>query len=218
MELQKINSKALTLAETLKTVATITTSEEYSKCGELWKAGKDMMKEIDEAYDSLIAAAYRSHKEAVTKKKSFYLPIEEATKYVKNIMSDYDEAQERIRLEAERKLREEAMRREEEARLQAAIEAEKAGQQEVADKIMDMPIVEPVVMMPKTTPKLQGGPVYQTRWNMEVENFEALVEAVANKSVSLNALLPNEVFLRAQARSLKNTMNFPGIKVFKQRT
>jgi len=127
MEMEKVNEKALTLVETLRGVATIKTSQEYSTCGELWKAGKEMMRAIDNAYNDLIVSAYENHKKAVAKKKSFYLPVEEATKYVKNIMSAYDEEQDRIRREKEIELRKEAMRIEEEARLQAEYKLRRQG-------------------------------------------------------------------------------------------
>ena len=217
MEMQEVNNEALTLVEALRGVATIKTSEEYSKCGELWKAGKEMMKAIDNAYNDLIVSAYENHKKAVAKKKSFYLPVEEATKYVKNIMSAYDEEQERVRRQKEIELRKEAMRIEEEARLQAAIQAEEAGQKEAAERIMEEPIIEPVVVAPKSTPKLQGGPIYRTIWDAEVIDFKALVKASAGGKVSINALLPNKVFLKSQATDLKNTLAFPGVRAFSRR-
>jgi len=74
------------------------------------------------------------------------------------------------------------MKREEEARLQAAIEAEKAGQKDVAEEILASPIEEPVVVTPQEVPKINGGPVFRTIWDMEVTDFEALVRAVAKKS------------------------------------
>jgi len=217
MKVENIDEKALTLADTLRGIVTIKTVEEYSKCNELWQSGKAMMKSIDAAYDDIITAAHETHKKAVAKKKLFYLPVKEGTTYVKSIMSTYDEEHERIRREAETKLRKEAMKREEEARLQAAIEAEKAGQNEAAEKIMEEPIIEPVVIVPKSTPKLQGGPIYRTIWDAEVFDFKALVKAVADEKVSINALLPNQSFLKSQATDYKKTLNFPGVRAFDRR-
>jgi hypothetical protein len=45
----------------------------------------------------------------------------------------------------------------------------------------------------------------------------ALVKAVASGEVSINAILPNETFLRQQAESLKDTMNIPGVRSFSVR-
>jgi len=217
MKVENVDEKALTLADTLRGIVTIKTVEEYSKCNELWQSGKAMMKSIDAAYDDIITAAHETHKKAVAKKKLFYLPVKEGTTYVKSIMSAYDEEQERIRLEKEAELRKAALKIEEEARLRAAIEAEDAGQEEAAEVIMAEPVIAPVVIVPKTTPKLQGGLTYRTIWNAEVFDFKALVKAVADEKVSINALLPNQSFLKSQATDYKKTLNFPGVRAFSRR-
>ena len=217
MKVENVDEKALTLADTLRGIVTIKTVEEYSKCNELWQSGKAMMKSIDAAYDDIITAAHETHKKAVAKKKLFYLPVKEGTTYVKSIMSAYDEEQERIRLEKEAELRKAALKIEEEARLRAAIEAEDAGQEEAAEVIMAEPVIAPVVIAPKTTPKLQGGPIYRTIWDAEVFDFKALVKAVADGKVSINALLPNKSFLKSQATDYKKTLNFPGVRAFDRR-
>jgi len=216
MKIQETETKALTIIDQAKAVI-VTNNESYTLAGELWKNIKQMKEEVDNVFKPIIEAAHKAHKEALLQKAKIYDPLDEAGRKIKSSMSAYDEAQERIRREKEIELRKEAMKREEEARLQAAIQAEKAGQKEAAEKILEAPIVEPVVVVSKDIPKMSGGPVYRTVWDMEVVDFEALVKAGANKTISINALLPNEVFLRAQARSLKSTMNFPGVKVFSRR-
>jgi hypothetical protein len=216
MEIEKINTKAVSLVETLKAVTKITTPDEYLKCGEMWNAGRDMLKEIDKAYDDIIASAYETHKKAVAKKKSFYLPVEEATKFVKKIMSNYDDEQERIRKEAEAKLQAQAQKQEEEARLNAALEAEKAGQVEAAEKLLESATPPPIIKLEKDTPKIDGM-VFRTIWDAEVTDIDRLINAVAKGKVSPNALQPNMVFLRSQARSLKDTMMYPGVRAFKRK-
>jgi len=216
MEIKETETKALTIIDQANAII-ITNNESYTSAGELWKNIKQMKEEVDNVFKPIIEAAHKAHKEALSQKAKIYDPLDEAGRKIKSSMSAYDEAQERIRREKEIELRKEAMRIEEEARLQAAIQAEKAGQKEAAEKILEAPIVEPVVVVSKDIPKMSGGPVYRTVWDMEVVDFEALVKAGANKTISINALLPNEVFLRAQARSLKSTMNFPGVKVFSRR-
>jgi len=217
MKVENVDEKALTLADTLRGIVTINTVEEYSKCNELWQSGKAMMKSIDAAYDDIIDATNVAHKKAVAKKKLFYLPVKEGTTYVKSIMIAYDDEQERVRLEKEIELRKAALKIEENAKLQAAIEAEDAGQTEAASHILEEPIIPPPVIVPKTTPKLQGGLTYRTIWNAEVFDFKALVKAVADEKVSINALLPNQSFLKSQATDYKKTLNFPGVRAFSRR-
>jgi len=78
-------------------------------------------------------------------------------------------------------------------------------------------MVEPVVVVPKDIPKMAGGPVYRTIWDAEVIDFKTLAKAAVDGKVSINALSPNTVFLGQQARSLKSTMNFPGVRAFSRR-
>ena len=217
MKVENVDEKALTLADTLRGIVTINTVEEYSKCNELWQSGKAMMKSIDAAYDDIIDATNVAHKKAVAKKKLFYLPVKEGTTYVKSIMFAYDDEQERVRLEKEIELRKAALKIEENAKLQAAIEAEDAGQTEAASHILEEPIIPPPVIAPKTIPKLNGGPIYREIWDAEVFDKPLFVKAVAEGKISLNAVDPNMVFLRAQARSLKKTMNYPGARAVSRR-
>ena len=216
MEIKETETKALSIIDQAHAII-ITDNESYTRAGGLWKEIKKMKEEVNNVFKPIIDAAHKSHKEALAQKAKIYDPLDDASREVKGAMSVYDEEQERIRREKEIALRKEAMKREEEARLRAAMEAEKAGQKEAAEQILEAPIVEPVVVAPKEVPKMNGGPVYHTVWDMKVESFETLVMAVANGKANINALLPNEVFLRSQARSLKNTMDFPGVKVFSRR-
>ena len=89
--------------------------------------------------------------------------------------------------------------------------------QEAAALAQEPIYVPPVVVVPKAVPKMAGGPVYRTVWNAEVTDLKALCMAVATGKVSINAILPNETFLRQQAVSLKNTMNIPGVRAYEKR-
>ena len=135
---------------------------------------------------------------------------------------------EQERLEAERKAEEERL-------LAEAVAAEERGDKETADILTEAtattsenirqeaaalaqePIYVPPVVVPKAVPKMAGGPVYRTVWNAEVTDLKALCMAVATGKVSINAILPNETFLRQQAVSLKNTMNIPGVRAYEKR-
>ena len=216
MEIQEAETKALSIIDQAHAVIVIN-SESYTLAGELWKNIKQMKEEVNSVFKPIIDSAHKVHKEALAQKAKIYDPLDNAGREIKSSMSTYDEAQERIRREKEIELRKEAMRIEEEARLQAAIQAEKAAQKEAAEQILEAPVVEPVVVVPKEVPKMAGGPIYRTIWDAEVVDFMALVKAVVNGKVSINALLPNKVFLKSQATDLKTTMSFPGVRAFSRR-
>ena len=97
------------------------------------------------------------------------------------------------------------------------MEAEQNGEKEEAEAIMEAPAYTPPVVVQKTTPKLKGGPVYRTIWKHEVVDLMALVGAVASGNAPALALKADSVFLGEQARSLKNTMNFPGVRAYSER-
>ena len=215
MQIEKIETKALTIIDQANVIS-ITNNKTYLNAGDLWKSIKNMKEEVDAVFLPIISATNKAHKEALAQKAKIYYPLDIAGREVKASMIAYDEEQEQLRRGKEIELRKKAMRIEEEARLQAAIQAEKAGQKEAAEQILETPTVEPVVVVPKE-PKIAGGPIYRRIWKAEVISFETLVKAVADGKVNINALSPNQTFLNAQARSLKNTFSFPGVRPFSQR-
>ena len=216
-EIQEAETEAVTIVEKADSMV-ISDAKSYIKAGELWDAIKDFKEKIDEAiYKKWVKSTNSAHKEATTERNKFIEPLEKARKELKGRMIAYDDEQERIRVRKEVELRKAAFRIEEEARLQVAVEAEEAGQKEAASHILEETIAPPPVIVPKTTPKLQGGLTYRTIWNAEVFDFKALVKAVADEKVSINALLPNQSFLKSQATDYKKTLNFPGVRAFSRR-
>jgi hypothetical protein len=218
VDVQAVSKEAEGMAMQLAQFPSIKSAEDYTKAAELWKAGKEILKAVDAGYDSLIKSAHKLWKDALAKKASYYDPVESGCKYIKTqIMEPWDREQERIRKEAERKLAEAQRKQEEEARLNAAIDAEASGSKAVADAILDMPTEQAPVVLPKATPKVAGGPVFRTVWGFEVTDFDALVRAVAEKKVSPNVLQVNETILRKMAEALKDTLNIPGVRAFSRR-
>ena len=216
-EIQEAETEAVTIVEKADSMV-ISDAKSYIKAGELWDAIKDFKEKIDEAiYKKWVKSTNSAHKEATTERNKFIEPLEKARKELKGRMIAYDDEQERIRVRKEIELRKAAFRIEENAKLQAAIEAEEAGQKEAVTHILEEPIVPPPVIAPKTTPKLQGGPIYREIWDIEIFDKKLFVKAVAEGKISLNAVDPKMVFLRAQERSLKNTMNLPGARAFSRR-
>ncbi len=216
MEVEKVNTESQSLALQLKAFPAIQNADSYVKAAEVLTEGRAMMKSIDAAYDSLIAAAYNAHRGAVAKKASYYKPIEEGVKFIKGLMERFDAEQEEKRLAEERRLQEEARKQEEERRLQDALEAEASGNKEEAEDLMNAPVDAPVVTVQKQTPKI-AGVSFREIWDAEVTDFPALVKAVASGQVSINALEANQKFLRLQAQSLKATMRIPGVKACSRR-
>jgi hypothetical protein len=61
--------------------------------------------------------------------------------------------------------------------------------------------------------KAPEGVSHREGWEVTVTDFKALVKAVAEEKVPLNAILADLTYIRNQATSLGTSLNYPGIKV-----
>ena len=216
VETNEVETKALTIVDQAKAVV-VKDAESYTAAGVMWKTIKDMMKEVSDTFDPIIEQAHKAHKKALEQKAKYYSPLDQASRNVKKLMSDYDMEQERIRQAEQRRLEEEARKAEEERRLQEAIMAEEAGEKEEAAAILEEPVYVPPVQVQKATPKLQGGPVYREVWSAECVDIVALCRAVADGKASTEFVAANLPALNRMAVALKQTFNVPGCRAVSKR-
>jgi len=210
VETNEVETKALTIVDQAKAVV-VKDAESYTAAGLMWKTIKDMMKEVSDTFDPIIEQAHKAHKKALEQKAKYYSPLDQASRNVKKLMSDYDEEQRRIAEAEARRLQEIARKAEEERRLQEAILAEEAGEKEEAAAILEEPVYAPPVQVQKATPKLQGGPVYREVWSARVTDIRALCRAVADGKASPECVMGNMPTLNRMATALKATMQIPGV-------
>lgn len=135
---------------------------------------------------------------------------------------------EQERLEAERKAEEDRLLAEAQAAkdrgdnetaellTNAAVETSEAIKEQSA-AIAQEPIYVAPIVVPKTTPKMAGGPVYREVWAAEVTDIKALCLAVATGKASPECVTGNMVTLNRMAVALKGTMNIPGVKAYSKR-
>lgn len=88
---------------------------------------------------------------------------------------------------------------------------------EVAAAIAQEPVYVPPVVVPKSVPKMAGGPVYREVWAAEIVDIKALCMAVATGKASTECVTGNMVALNRMAVALKGTMNIPGVKAYSRR-
>ncbi len=225
IEINPVETKALSVIDQAKDVV-VTDAATYTSAGILWKSIGEMIKEVKETFDPICEAAHQAHKKATEKRAKYLDPLTAAQKSVKQLMSAYDLEQERIRQAEQRRLEEEARKAEEERRLQEAIEAEEEAKRngatveeaaQEAQAIIEEPVYVPPVVLPKATPKLQGGPVYREVWSAQVTDIKALCKAVAEGRASTECVMANMPVLNKMATALKNTMNVPGVTAVSRR-
>lgn len=216
VETSEVETKAISIVDQANAVKVID-PETYTAAGILWKQIKDMMQEVSDTFNPIIDAAHKSHKKALEQKAKYYVPLEQAYKSVKKLMSDYDLEQERIRQAEQRRLEEIARKEEEERRLMEAIAAEEelkargATKEEAATEafaIMEEPVSVAPVIIPKATPKLAGGPVYRTIWKARI---------IDERKIPRQYLIPDMVKINGVVRSLKNQHGIDGIEAYEER-
>lgn len=216
VETEPVEEKALSIVDQAKAVK-VTDASTYTAAGTLWKAIGDMIKEVKDTFDPICDAAHRAHKQAVEKRAKYLDPLAAAQKSIKGLMSAYDAEQERIRREEQARLEAEARKKEEERRLQEAIEAEEAlraqgaTKEEVAQEtaaILETPVIFAPIVIPKTTPKLQGGPVYRTIWKARI---------VTESLIPRQYMVPDMVKINGVVRSLKAQHGIPGVEAYEER-
>jgi transcriptional regulator of heat shock response len=195
----------------------IVSRETYIKAGELWKTIKAIRAKVAETFDGNIKKAHELHKSLVAEKKRHDGPLDEAERMVKRGMSDFDLEQERIRQAEQRRLEEIARKEAEERALLEAIATEEEAKRNGATKeeaaqeaaaIIDEPVTVAPVVLPKATPKMQGGPVYRTIWKARIVN---------EKIIPREYLVPDMVKINGVVRSLKGAANIPGVTAYEER-
>jgi multidrug efflux pump subunit AcrA (membrane-fusion protein) len=252
VETYEVETKALSIVGQAKAVV-VKDSQTYTAAGMLWRSIGDMIKEVKDTFDPICEAANKAHKAATQKRAQYLDPLTAVQKQVKQLMSNYDAEQERIRKAEEdrlRKIEEERLaeeRRKEQERLESerkaeedrllaeAVAAEARGDKETADAltaaaeesneqikevaaaIAQEPVYVAPIVVPKSVPKMAGGPVYREVWSAEIVDIKALCMAVATGKVSSECVTGNMVVLNRMAVALKGTMNIPGVKSYSKR-
>ena len=200
----------LTAAQTFK----IVNPAQYEEAGERLKAIKALSKKIDETFDPHIKRAFENHRALVAEKKTHQTPLQTAEALLKRAVLSYQVAEETKRREAEARAQEVA-RKEREKLEERARKAEASGKVEKAEAltIAAATVIQPTIA--STTPKLAGIST-RTSYRAEVVDKLELVKAVAAGTVPLNALDANMPFLNNQARAMKETLAYPGVKVVQE--
>lgn len=175
---------------------------------------KELESQIHEAFDPIVEAAYKAHREATSQRKKYLDPIEEGRKILKPKMSAYIAEQERLRQEATRKAEEEARKQAEEDALNAAVTAEAMGAPDMAQAIIDQPVQYVAPVLPKATPKTTT--TFRTVYSAEVVDIKKLCKAVAEGRFPTDMILPNMTMLNKMASAMKESLNIDGVVVRKK--
>ncbi len=181
----------------------IRNDDEFRKGSEVLLIIKDALKELESTFGPIKKKAHETWKEIVAQEKRHEEPLLAAERVIKQKIGAYTVEQERKRREEEARLLIEAKKREEETLLSLAIEAEKQGQKQEAEAILETPTFVPPPIVP-ATPKITG---VSTRiaWKFRITDPNA---------VPRQYLVPDEKAIAGVVRSLGERTNIPGVQVY----
>lgn len=199
------NEKALDVVGQAKGLV-IDSNEKYLEAKNLRDTVlKDLEREVDEGYDEHISAAFKNHRDLVAKKKKYAEPIEEARKTLKGKMIAWEDEQEAKRKEAEENARTAAKKQAEAEQLKAAEEAEKRGETDTANEIINTPVETPAVVIPKEAPKLSGARVAYKFRVIDPAQVPGEYKVVDEKKIG------------AVVRATQGAVKIPGIQIYAER-
>lgn len=192
----------------------IQTADQYSAAGERLKAIKGLMAKVMETFAPHIKRAHDAHKALVAEKDAHLAPLLQAESILKRGVLTYQQEAERIRREQEARAQEEARKERERLERQAAA-AEAKGRAEKAEALRTTAAAVVAPILPVVTPKISGVSV-RTSFKAQVVDLPALVKGIAAGIVPINAICADMAFLNNQARAMKETLNYPGVKVVEE--
>jgi len=210
-EVQEVTAIALRVPDQAMAIPAIKSAEDYIRAGEILISLKEIRKKIEATFKPIKQRIDAAKKEVLDQERAADAPLKRAEDYLKPMIRSYDDEQDSIRRERERRLLEQGKRREEEERLAAALAAE------AAQVIISEEVYVPPVVLPKATPQVQGLS-FRENWKYQVVSLIDLVRAIGAGNVPLSAIRENDVFLGQQARAMKSALNYPGVRVWAEKT
>lgn len=205
-----------TLLERVATLA-VTDQASYEEMAKLQVTAATLVKRAEKFFEEELGLATlrQSYQTLLTRKGEIIKPLDEGQKTASRKNGMFLAEQERIRAEEQRKRDEEACRKAEEERQREIEQAKKEG---ATKKELAAMKAEPIVMAPPpavepTYEKQKGVSAPIADYEGEVHDFMALLKAIVKGDVPETAAEPNMVLIRQQARSLKELLNWPGVRV-----
>lgn len=199
------NEHAITALDQANALEIVTVAD-YTAADQLCARLKLLDKEVDEAYDEHISAAFKAHRALVAKKNKYAEPIDQARRIIKGKMVVWSDAEEEKRRAEERRLQEIAQKKAEDEAIQAAQDAQKAGNAAEAEAIMSAPIEAAPVVLPKAAPKIMTS--IRTVWKARIVN---------SNLIPREYLTPDEMKINGVARATKGTVKIPGVEFYQQK-
>jgi len=181
----------------------------------------DREKKIGEFLDPHIQRAFQAHRALTEEKRKLLAPLAAAKEFLRKSMNRYVVEEEDRRKKEEIAARQIAQKEEEDRKLRLAEMAEKKGMDRLAEQIIQQPVDVPLsaVALPTVKSEMEGMTVVDV-WKFEVYDFPQFVAAVADpaSNIPLTVLDFKPNVVRTFVNTLKDKMNWPGVRVWKERS
>lgn len=173
---------------------------------------KRMIKRVEEHFEPTRAALDKAKKELLKARDTIIAPIDAACRVLNGKVSDYEIAEQRRMAEERRRAEEEQNKKLLEERLARAAEAEKAGNVDKADAILEAPVPPPTVVEPLAqTAEIKGVSKPREIWRAEIVDGDAfLAWAVEHKRLDLLEI--DQSAINGEARKYRDALDIPGLK------
>jgi colicin import membrane protein len=193
----------------------ITTGDGALAAGEDLKAIKTLAKQVEDKRTAITGPINDALREVNALFKPAKDWLAQAEKLLKGKLLDYQSEQTRIAREAQAKADEEA-RKQREKLEQQAVKAEAKGKAEKAEELREQAELREAPVVSSAAPKIEGVSTREI-WKAEVTDKLAFLKHVVEKRPDLAALVQlDQGGLNAQARSLKDALDLPGVKAVKE--
>lgn len=194
----------------------ISTAAEYDAAGAFLKDVKAEQQRVEALRDTLL----KPLSAAVAAARAIFAPrlqaIADVESKIKRGLLAYQDEQDRIQREEQRKADERA-RKEQERLQREAAKAEASGKVEKAELLQHRAEQTVAPLIQRAAPKVAGIATREV-WKAEVVELDTLVKAIAAGKAPLALVQPNEKVLGAQARSLKKDFIAPGVRVWSEKS
>lgn len=209
-EISEAKTKAMEIASVASVAIVIHTADDYRAAGEQLTRIKHAAKQLEELRLSLTRPLDESKKRIMAMFARPKDDLDGAEAKLKRAMLAYNTEQDRIRREAEARLRAEAEAEEkrQEAQRKAALDAAlESGDAAKAEEIINTPAVPPppVAVVPQAIPPKVAGVSTRKIWTWKITDPDLIPR---------DYLLVNESMLTAVAKSGKGAVKVPGVEFY----
>ncbi len=217
-----LQREANDLVELAKAIE-ITTQYEYARAGELRAGLRALDKKMEARYKPIKQKQDEAKKAILDAEKADRSPLAEASRILDPKLVTWEDEQERLRREKQRRLQEiERKRAEKEAKAEAKA-LDKEGRHEEAVFVRETPVEPLAVVLRSETPKV-AGLIRRANWKWECANFKAVLAEVMEGRQPASILQINDKVVGEQVRSLgdpdgkTNDFRCAGIRVWAEKT